>query len=229
MSTLYKPFDYTFYPAVQGHAESGGYSVCGYVITGYTYAETDCHQTWPSSVVVIAGQIVVVYETVCTLVEVPVYAYQCVYVPYSPAVEAAPARTVTIPRLGWDAGAQSTMAEAGNCELEFSIDPPMGVYIGLTASGGDVTDVSRFRYAVYLYQANYAPQYVLIVDGGAVTAAEPFDSTTVFKIQRIGTTVTFLVDDTPVHVEEDADTDTLSAGTSVYASGDAVPEIAGCC
>ena len=233
MTQLRKPFDAKYYPAQSAREASGGYSQCGYVITGYgPPREVNCRNTFPLPPIYLPdGSVIWRSIVVCDIVRDPIYSYRCEYIPYVPAVPASPARIETTPRIGWDAGAQSVVSRDGDCQLEFSVDPVIGAYIGLSADSADVadvTDTSRFRYAFYLHQDNYQNQYVVIVDGEQCTAPMPYTADTVFKIRRLGEKVEFRVDDEVVHIDA-ASTDLLYAATTVYASGDAVPEIDSCC
>lgn len=224
MTQLRKPFDVRYFPAQSAREASGGYSQCGYVITGYgPWREVNCRVT---GYVLSYDTFIPLYT--CDLVRDPIYSYQCTYIPYVPAAPASPARVETTPRIGWDAGAQSAVSRVGDCQLEFSIDPVVGTYVGLSADSADVTDTSRFRYAFYLHQANYQNQYAVIVDGEQCTAPAPYTAETVFKIRRLGEKVEFRVDDDVVHTDA-ASTDPLYAATTIYASGDAVPELDSCC
>lgn len=230
MTSLRKPFDVKYYPAQSAREASGGYSQCGYVIIGYgPPREVNCRNTFPLPPAYLAdGSVFWRYVVVCDIVRDPIYSYKCSYIPYVPAVPASPARIETTPRIGWDAGAQSAVSREGDCQLEFSIDPVVGTYVGLSEDSMDVTDISRFRYAFYLHQANYQNQYAVIVDGEQCTAPAPYTAETVFKIRRLGEKVEFRVDDEVVHTD-DASLDPLYAATTVYASGDAVPELDSCC
>lgn len=224
MTQLRKPFDVRYVPAQSAREASGGYSQCGYFITGYgPWREANCRvigYVWSYD------RFIPQYR--CDLVRDPIYTYKCEYIPYVPASPATPARIETTPRFGWDAGARSVVSREGDCQLEFSIDPVVGTYVGLSADSADVTDTSRFRYAFYLHQANYQNQYAVIVDGKQCTAPAPYTAETVFKIRRLGEKVEFRVDDEVVHTDV-ASTDLLYAATTVYASGDAVPELETCC
>lgn len=229
MTTLRKPFDLQYFPAVEGHEESGGYTFCGYYRYVIDTIYTNCRYLWPTDVYYDDGVLGTNVVYVCDIVEVYAWGYRCEYLPYVPAVEASPAHWEASPRIGWDAGAQSTESQEGDCELEFSLDRVTAVYIGLSPATDDSVSIERFHYAFYLYQANYVPTFVAVVDGAVATAPAPYTDATVFKIRRVGATVAFLVDDLRVHTEYNAYVGGLYAGTSVYASGDEVPEVAACC
>lgn len=231
MTSLRKPFDVNYYPAQTAREASGGYSQCGYVITGYgPPREVNCRSTFPLPPIYLPdGSVIWRSVVVCDIVRDPIYSYRCVYIPYTPASPAMPARIETTSRIGWDAGAQSVVNREGDCQLEFSIDPVVGVYVGLSADSADVTDISRFRYALYLHQANYQNQYAVIVDGEQCTAPAPYTAGTVFKIRRLGEKVEFRVDGEVVHDDVGDPGQRLFAATTVYASGDAVPELDSCC
>lgn len=230
MTQLRKPFDVRYHPAQSAREASGGYSQCGYFTTGYgPPREVNCRNTFPLPPSYLAdGSVIGRYVVVCDIIRGAIYTYRCEYLPYVPAAPATPARIETTPRIGWDAGAQSVVSRAGDCQLEFSIDPVIGAYVGLSEGSGGVTDTSRFRYAFYLHQANYQNQYAVIVDGEQCTAPAPYTAETVFKIRRLGEKVEFRVGDEVVHTDG-ASTGPLYAATTVYASGDAVPELDSCC
>lgn len=230
MANLRKPFDVRYYPAQEARAASGGYSQCGYVIVGYS-ADTvvNCRSTFPLPPVFNKdGTVYWPSVVVCDIVRTPIYQYQCTYLPYQPAQEASPARVEKTPRIGWDAGASSVVGRTDDCQLEFSVDPATGVFIGL-AGEGDVTDTTQYRYAFYLRQVNYQNVCTVVVDGAQCTAPTPYTTDTVFKIRRVGTKVEFSVDGAVVHADTGSPEERLLARTTVYASGDAVPEIDSCC
>jgi len=226
MGLLRKPFDVRYILAQPAREASGGYTQCGYIITGYgPEREVNCRIT---GYVFSNGLILPLYT--CDVVRDPIYTYKCEYIPYVPAQPATPARVEKTPRIGWDTAAQSTDGFMGDCELAFSIDPVTGGYIGLAPSSYGVTDPSRFACAFYLYQANYRANYTVVVGGKQCVAPAPYTAATVFKIRRVGGALAFVVDDQVVFTTNDpTDGDKLYAATTLYASGDAVPEIDSCC
>lgn len=226
MGLLRKPFDVRYIPAQPAREASGGYTQCGYFVTGYgPYREVNCRVT---GYVWSYDRFIPLYT--CDLVRDPIYTYKCEYIPYVPAQPATPARVEKTPRIGWDTAAQSVEGFSGDCELAFSIDPVTGGYIGLAPSSYGVTDPSRFACAFYLYQANYRANYTVVVGGKQCIAPAPYTAATVFKIRRLGGYLTFLVDDQVVFTAADpAVGETLFASTTLYASGDAVPETDTCC
>ena len=225
MPALRKPFDVTYVPAQPAREASGGYTQCGYFITGYgPYREVNCRVTgyYTSN-----GTWIPLYT--CDLVRDPIYTYKCEYIPYVPASPGAPARIDKTARIGWDAGATSAASYSSDCELAFSLDPVVGAYVGLTNSDYGA-DPSRLRYAFLLYQASYQQNFTVVVDGAQCIAPRTYSPGAVFKIQRAAGVITFLVDDTVVFSAPDTtDGADLWAGTTLYASGDAVPEIDACC
>lgn len=225
MGALRKPFDLTYVPAQPAREESGGYTQCGYFITGYgPYREVNCRVT---GYVLSNGMFIPLYT--CDLVRDPIYTYKCEYIPYVPASPGAPARVDKTARVGWDAGATSTSSFSGDCELAFSLDPVAGAYVGLTDVNWGA-DPSRLRFAFLLYQAGGRQNFSVVVDGTQRIAPRTYGSGDVFKIQRAAGALTFLVNDMVVYTAPDPSVgNTLWAGTTLYASGDAVPEFDDCC
>lgn len=226
MGLLRKPFDVRYIPAQPAREASGGYTQCGYVITGYgPYREVNCRITGYN---ISNGVFIPLYT--CDLVRDPIYTYKCEYVPYVPAQPATPARVEKTPRIGWDTAAQSVEGFSGDCELSFSLDPVTGAYVGLSNADYGVTDVGRFVCAFYLYRSAGRAVSTVVVGGTQRIAPLEYASDTVFTIRRLRGVLFFLVDGATVfEISDPAFGEELYADTSLYASGDAVPETDTCC
>lgn len=226
MASLYKPFDVRYIPAQPGQEASGGFSVCGYVITGYgPPREVNCRTVGAT---ISNGAIIFLYA--CDIVRDPIYTYKCTYYPPVPAIPARPARVERTSRLGWDTAAKSAAGYAGDCQLEFSINPVSAAYVGLSTAQDVGTDPVRIRFAFYLRQENFQNRVSVVTRGLQRTAGQAYTSSTVFQIRRVGDVVEFLIDGERVYDEPaGSHDDVLYADTSVFASGDAVPDVAECC
>lgn len=171
------------------------------------------------------GQIDYVLATVVTSVWVPgegAGAPACVTYPPVEAVPAVPARTQLTPLLGWDGGANSVVSQTDNCVATWTMDLVVGVYMGLTTAL-DTLAPSRYTHAFYFHQT--AGRAVFRVRESAVdkTGDAFYTPGDEFRIRRMGGKVEYFHNGAVVYASETPSAGEVYLGTSLYASGDAVP------
>jgi hypothetical protein len=146
----------------------------------------------------------------------------CVVCYASPAVEAVPARTISVPRAGWDASAYSQTRLDGDLKLTFNVPSSVGVITGLATErrSNDPRDVP---WAFYVWKSGGAEKWA-VSEAGVLktTPVVRVPETDVFRIERCNGTVTYLHNNLIVYVSEANSLGSLVAVTCLYASGDGV-------
>ena len=143
-------------------------------------------------------------------------------IPYQPAVPAVPARYETRPVIGWDAGANSVVTHAGDCEVVWTMGLVAGVYLGLTDDREAIASRARIAHGLFFFQRAGAP-FFRIVEGGAARSGDiayaPGDA---FAVRRARGVVSYRHNGDALRTVEAAFTGTASVGCALYASGDSI-------
>ena len=147
-----------------------------------------------------------------------------VWVPPSPAIPGAPgapgtrASTVTDYNIGWNAGAVSEVAYAGDCTLTLSVAASaVGVVAGFNGSNQG-TGYKEIKHGLYFSRGK-----AQVYEGGAAkSGAVAFASADSFEIRRVGTAVTYWHNAALFWTSAVASTGMVFTDTSLYMGGDTI-------
>lgn len=121
-------------------------------------------------------------------------------------------------KLGWNAGAISIAAQAGDCLLSLQVSPSsVGVVAGLN-NANEGAGYTEIDYGFYFTHGKAAVYELGVSKQTPIT----FISTDVFKVQRLGLFVRYLKNDTVLYTSTVQSTGVLLADASLYSGGDAI-------
>ncbi|HRO59336.1 MAG TPA: hypothetical protein PK177_09260 [Burkholderiaceae bacterium] len=154
-------------------------------------------------------------EPICTTYPAQVYV---------PAVPAVPSRWETSPIIGWDAGANSVVTHDSGCELKWNMQRVVGAYIGLTEDREAVPEVDRLSHAIFFHQRSGTPLFRVVESGTARSNDVAYDVDDEFAIRRnFNGSVSYWRNGEKLQDSLALAGGELSAGCTLYASGDTVP------
>lgn len=236
---LRKLFQYQFVPGREEiPADPGGY-YC-YTPPGDGYWETRCSNVElpiNGSVPVPAGatltvvrndkgEVIRVYCTVCASVWVQTGAAKppvCSYVPPRAYQPASPPRIDVTATTGWDSGANSGVAQGGNCEAVLTMGLVVGAYVGFTQNLDDVAAINRYSHALYFHQRAGRPVFRIVEEGEARSPDMDYSSIDVFTIRRVAGIVSYWQNDTNILDSTLTSDGDINVGSALYVSGDMIP------
>lgn len=156
-------------------------------------------------------------------------ANNCVDCPAMPAVPASTGRVDLAPRVGWDAGANSVAAIAGDCHAVFTVPGNVaGVVIGLRAERDAATDPTRQGHALYFRVVEGIDFVSVYRLGEQVSSTIQRAADDEFEIRRVRSAVTFWRRRASsgarelLYASPDRLGDRLVVTANLYASGDGV-------
>lgn len=142
---------------------------------------------------------------------------------FVPAVVEVPAHIRQVLHQGWDAGANSVESHAGSCEASFVMNTVIGVYVGFTASLGQVNNFNRYTHALHFFVRSGRASFRVVEGTVARSRVFNYMPGDAFKIRRVRGRVSYWHGSVKIHESADPSTGTIHVGTSLYSSGDAVP------
>lgn len=150
---------------------------------------------------------------------------RCEYIPPYPEIPAVPERYEDIGNNSWNAGANSVLSLAVDCEVAFDMPRVVGVVVGFTNTRQDPTNPDRVLYGMQFgISANGASVAYIVESGQRRTQDSAYAPTDVFKIRRVGQTVSYLKNDEIVYVSSRPCVEAeIIVGSSLFASGDTIP------
>jgi hypothetical protein len=147
----------------------------------------------------------------------------CVTVPAIAEVPAVATRIEHRAVFAWDAGANSIEEIPGDCYIRMTMPLVVGVVCGLVTDRSAVEDFTRITHGwSFTTDARGLPRFDVIEAGATLGLAGEYDASTVFEIRRTGATVTYLVDEAPLHVSEVQSHGVAIVGSAIYGSGDSI-------
>jgi len=147
----------------------------------------------------------------------------CTYVPpreYQPYV---PYRVEYRPSVGWDAGANSVQERDGDCELRWTMGEVVGVYVGFNIFTNEVADIARYSHSFLFHQRAGHPLFRIIEEGAARSFDVEYSPLDEFAIRRVGDRVSYWRNGEKLQDSMLESSGTVSAGSSLYVSGDLIP------
>lgn len=149
---------------------------------------------------------------------------QCVYYPPTPAVPYRAPRLVPVPNNGWTAGANSHATHAGDAELVLKMGQVIGVVVGLTNDRATPNNPARISHGLSFASSPAGGAEFSIVEASIVkSSARPYTpNVTVFRIKRIGASVTYWQDGVLLASSSVPLAGTISAGAALYSASDGV-------
>ena len=148
----------------------------------------------------------------------------CITTPEQPYVPGTPSRAVVTPVYGWDAGANSLQQYPGDARIRFTMEPAIGVVLGLTNTRDNPESMPRISHG-FLFNKSHAgtPQWQVIEAGVVKTGPGTYTGATEFRVDRAGTQVSYFVNGALVYASRTPFTGMAICATALYASGDTVP------
>lgn len=151
-------------------------------------------------------------------------AENCVLVLAVEEVTAVPARIEVTPVFGWEAGANSVDMLDGDVRVASDMDMVIGAIWGFTQDREGNPAKERITHGFYFSQSNNQPRYQVMESGRALTQPAAYAALSdLFEVRRIGSAVTYLVNNVRVFSSRAPLVGELSVGSALYASGDGVP------
>lgn len=149
----------------------------------------------------------------------------CITTPERAASPGAPSRVVADPVYGWNAGANSSRAIAGDLQLRFTMGAVLGVVVGLVPNRTSPGDMARITHGFLFNQGPDGGMRYAVIESGAVrNGSAGYTESTEFKVIRTGTNVVYVVDDARVYVSAVTCAGPQLCGCALYASNDCVPD-----
>lgn len=147
----------------------------------------------------------------------------CFDCPEMPAVAASTGRVDVTARIGWDAGANSVLALAGDLHTVFTVPALVaGVMIGLRSERVFQHDPVRQPYALYFRIVGGRDFVSAYRFGEQVSSPVRRTADDVFEIRRVREIVTFWRGRTLLYQSPFRSTERLVVTANLYASGDGV-------
>lgn len=172
------------------------------------------------------GVLIKIQAIVCTSVFVSTGSSGppvCTYVPpraYQPAVQR---KVEQVPVIGWDAGANSIISQAGDCELRWTMGMVVGVYVGFNIDVDDVADILRYSHSFVFLQRSGRPIFRIVEEGEARSFESEYSLSDEFAIRRVGGRVSYWKNGQKLQDSALESSGEVSAGSSLYVSGDMIP------
>lgn len=138
--------------------------------------------------------------------------------PFVPAVPSQPAKVETRVHTGWNAGANSVEAQAGDCACIFDMAKVVGAVCGFTSELEEVTSIDRFTHALYFHGGKVQ----VLERGVARTLDAAYQTGDTFEIRRVGGKVTYLHKRKPMYASRLVSTGPVHVGGALYASSDTI-------
>lgn len=150
---------------------------------------------------------------------------RCEYIPPRPEVPAVPERYEEVGNNSWNAGANSVLSFDVDCEVAFDMPRVVGVVVGFVADREDPTNPDRVLYGMQFGISGSGESVSHIVESGQKRTQEtPYDPADVFKVRRVGQTVSYLKNDAIVYVSSRPCVETdIIVGSSLFSFGDSIP------
>lgn len=158
---------------------------------------------------------------------VPPNPGQCATYPEIPGVPGIPPRTEVSDDYGWNSGANSLLEVEGDFELRFdemeggAVGAVIGVMPAIRENQGDYTRVTHGFY--FTKTAGGTSQVSIIESGRTVAGPMSYPLDGVFTLQRIGTSIIYMVEGGFQYTSLRALEGTAMAATSLFATSDQVP------
>lgn len=149
----------------------------------------------------------------------------CLTCPEIDPVSALPATHVTTPNLGWNAGANSVTALAGDVHTVFGVpESENGVMVGLRRASDARPPVAPAFITHGLYFFNTRGAYVIPIENG-VQQGSPvaYAVDDIFEVRRVGGRVSYYQNTTLLRQSTLPSTGAVRVMTCLYAAGDNVP------
>lgn len=147
---------------------------------------------------------------------------ECVSCPEVPAVIAAPAQTITDPRLGWNTSARSIDVREGDFFVQFGIPPSVGVVCGF-AAGHPNRDPANVEHGFYAHVYAGA-EYFTVIERGVEKTSRVLrvPATDVFRIERRASVVRYFRNNRQIYVSTAPSIGAKMIVACMYAAEDGV-------
>lgn len=197
--------------------------VCGWVTTNGSYQWVYNNDTGqyeymlvPNSSPTSGGWSVATATWVCTNQSVPVYNPGQPYIAPTPGRAYVPAQIMYDYNLGWNSGARSKNAFAGDGYAQFQISPSLvGAVVGLNETDPDA-DYININHAFYISNGIIR----VLEDGVEKAYLGPTAPTDTFRITRYKGTVQYFVDGALLYTSLVPSTGAMFMDVSMYSGGD---------
>lgn len=148
----------------------------------------------------------------------------CIVCPALPAVTAVPARVVSSPNYGWNAGANSVSLLDGNVSVTDTIDlAPVDIFVGLKSTREVVGAPMLLGYALRFYSAGTSVLYEVWEAGKKVRNAVAYTLGTSWEIRRVNGVVSYYVNSVLLHESTVPSRGPVLVSSCLYAATDQIP------